>query len=44
MLKSEVCLLLFFQKKVCEDRSENIEFDPSGALLDFQPVLCSVNK
>ena len=38
MLKSEVCLLLFFQKKFCEDRSENIEFDPPGALLDFQPI------
>ena len=29
-----------FKKKFCEGRSENIEFDP----LDFQPVLCRVNK
>ena len=42
MLKSEVCLLLFFQ--FCEDRSENIEFNPPRAPLDFQPVLCSVKK
>ena len=44
MLKSEVCVFLFFPKKFCEDRSENIEFDPSVAPLDFQPVLCSVSK
>ena len=44
MLKGEVCLLLFFQEKFREDHSENIEFDPTGAPLDFQPVLCSVNK
>ena len=31
-----------FKKKICEDRSENFEFDPPGAPLDFQPVLICV--
>ena len=36
--------IIVLSKNFCEDRSENIEFDPPGALLDFQPVLCSVKK